>query len=95
MYFTGTGFNFATKVALWDWIFGTAFLPSLRATGVARRADLGEVPRAYGLSGEVHFPEEAVARRSTLLTTYFRQVFYAFRPRLRSVRAEAETAPAE
>ena len=35
--FTGYGFNFATKLAFWDWIFGTAHLPDK------------EKPPAYGL----------------------------------------------
>jgi sterol desaturase/sphingolipid hydroxylase (fatty acid hydroxylase superfamily) len=35
----GGGFNFATKLALWDWIFGTAVLPEKK-------------PKRYGLADE-------------------------------------------
>lgn len=42
--FTGYGFNFGTKLALWDWLFGTAYRPA------------GEKPPCYGLVG-VEFPE--------------------------------------
>jgi len=38
--------NFATKLAIWDWLFGTAFFPDRRA----RKAE------SYGLS-EIIFPE--------------------------------------
>src|SRR5262249_414267 len=37
--------NFATKIAVWDWLFGTAYLPK-------------EKPRAYGLWGGGSFPEQ-------------------------------------
>ena len=36
--------NFATKLAIWDWLFGTAHLPA------------GEKPAAYGLFGDPPFP---------------------------------------
>lgn len=36
--------NFSTKLAIWDWVFGTAYLPTHRK------------PERYGLGGE-HFPE--------------------------------------
>src|SRR5262249_37285492 len=36
--------NFATKIAIWDWLFGTAYLPA------------GEKPRRYGLWGDAPFP---------------------------------------
>ncbi|WP_437301218.1 sterol desaturase family protein [Sorangium sp. So ce426] len=42
--FTGYGFNFGTKLAVWDWLFGTAYRPA------------GEKPPCYGLVG-VDFPE--------------------------------------
>lgn len=35
--------NFSTKIAAWDWLFGTAFLPAERK------------PHGYGL-GDIHFP---------------------------------------
>jgi sterol desaturase/sphingolipid hydroxylase (fatty acid hydroxylase superfamily) len=62
--YTGTGFNFATKIAIWDWVFGTAHLPP-------------EKPPAYGLGGGAPFPEEA--SRASLVTTYFKQIVHAFR----------------
>jgi len=40
---TGRGVNFGTKLAFWDWIFGTAYLPRPKK------------PSAYGLEG-VDFP---------------------------------------
>jgi sterol desaturase/sphingolipid hydroxylase (fatty acid hydroxylase superfamily) len=43
--FTGYGFNFSTKLAIWDWIFGTAHLPK------------GEKPPAYGLGDGAVYPE--------------------------------------
>lgn len=42
--------NFATKLAVWDWIFGTAFLPD------------GRKPSGYGLT-EVRFPEGYLAQQ--------------------------------
>lgn len=39
------GCNYATKLAFWDWIFGTAYLPR------------GRKPRAYGLGEGAIFPE--------------------------------------
>jgi sterol desaturase/sphingolipid hydroxylase (fatty acid hydroxylase superfamily) len=35
--YKGYGFNYATKLAVWDWLFGTAYLPA-------------EKPPGYGLS---------------------------------------------
>jgi len=74
--FTGAGFNFGTKLAIWDWLFGTAYLPYLRETKVAKRSDLGDHPPGYGLSGG-GFPEETT--RASLATTYFKQIAWAFR----------------
>ena len=42
---TEGGINYGTKLAIWDWMFGTVYLPK------------GEKPKAYGLSGGVVFPE--------------------------------------
>ncbi|MEO1334709.1 MAG: sterol desaturase family protein, partial [Myxococcota bacterium] len=39
------GKNFSTKIALWDWVFGTAYLPAHK-------------PKSYGLGGE-NFPIKA------------------------------------
>ncbi|MFT3766729.1 MAG: sterol desaturase family protein [Minicystis sp.] len=41
--YTGYGFNYGTKFAFWDWLFGTAYLPAKK-------------PPGYGVSGE-EFPE--------------------------------------
>jgi sterol desaturase/sphingolipid hydroxylase (fatty acid hydroxylase superfamily) len=40
--YVGDGMNYGTKLAIWDWIFGTAHLPK-------------EKPPGYGLSEE--FPD--------------------------------------
>jgi sterol desaturase/sphingolipid hydroxylase (fatty acid hydroxylase superfamily) len=79
--FTGTGFNFATKIAAWDWVFGTAHLPK------------EEKPRAYGLAGGAPFPEEST--RASLVTTYFKQLGFAFRrfEREREPEPEAGALP--
>jgi sterol desaturase/sphingolipid hydroxylase (fatty acid hydroxylase superfamily) len=83
-HFTGTGFNFATKIAVWDWLFGTAHLPDLQ-----RGAN--EKPRAYGLAGEDSYPEETAAKAS-LVTTYFKQIAAAFR-RFDASAASAPSRP--
>ena len=41
--YTGYGFNYGTKFAFWDWLFGTAYLPARK-------------PPGYGLAGE-EFPQ--------------------------------------
>jgi sterol desaturase/sphingolipid hydroxylase (fatty acid hydroxylase superfamily) len=46
---TEGGFNYSTKLAIWDWIFGTAYLPETR-------------PAGYGLSGGVVFPKGYLAQ---------------------------------
>jgi len=74
--FTGHGFNYGTKLAVWDWLFGTAYLPYLRETAVADRRALGDTPRGYGLAGTEGFPEETDGL--SLVTTYFKQVLFAF-----------------
>jgi sterol desaturase/sphingolipid hydroxylase (fatty acid hydroxylase superfamily) len=38
------GFNYSTKIAVWDWLFGTAYLPK-------------DKPPRYGISGGVRFPK--------------------------------------
>jgi len=43
--------NFSTKLAFWDWIFGTAFLPQSRK------------PRAYGLE-DAEYPEAYLAQHA-------------------------------
>lgn len=39
------GKNFSTKIAIWDWLFGTAYLPK------------GQKPKSYGLGAGTDFPE--------------------------------------
>jgi len=39
------GVNFATKIALWDWLFGTAYLPKAKK------------PESYGIYGNPVFPK--------------------------------------
>jgi sterol desaturase/sphingolipid hydroxylase (fatty acid hydroxylase superfamily) len=56
--------NFSTKIAVWDWLFGTAYLPRTK-------------PRAYGLWGGAPFPESAGWRGAML--DYFAQIAWAFR----------------
>lgn len=41
--FSGYGFNYATKLAVWDWLFGTAYLPARK-------------PPGYGIAGGERFP---------------------------------------
>jgi sterol desaturase/sphingolipid hydroxylase (fatty acid hydroxylase superfamily) len=41
--------NFGTKLAIWDWIFGTAFLPATK-------------PKGYGLAAGDRYPEGYVAQ---------------------------------
>src|SRR5262249_19024537 len=57
--------NFSTKIAVWNWLFGTACLPK-------------DKPRAYGLWGDVPFPEQAGWRGA--LVDYFAQHAYSVRP---------------
>jgi sterol desaturase/sphingolipid hydroxylase (fatty acid hydroxylase superfamily) len=45
---TSGGINFGTKLAIWDWLFGTAFLPRQKPSG-------------YGLQ-DVHFPHNYFAQ---------------------------------
>jgi sterol desaturase/sphingolipid hydroxylase (fatty acid hydroxylase superfamily) len=42
---TEGGMNYSTKIAIWDWLFGTAYLPK------------DQKPPGYGLSGGEVFPE--------------------------------------
>jgi sterol desaturase/sphingolipid hydroxylase (fatty acid hydroxylase superfamily) len=44
------GANFSTKIAIWDWLFGTAYRPAHK-------------PQAYGL-GEVEYPEVGWIRQT-------------------------------
>ncbi|MBK8212532.1 MAG: sterol desaturase family protein [Myxococcales bacterium] len=39
------GVNFATKIAVWDWLFGTGYLPA------------GKKPETYGIYGNPDFPK--------------------------------------
>jgi sterol desaturase/sphingolipid hydroxylase (fatty acid hydroxylase superfamily) len=72
--FTGYGFNYSTKLAVWDWLFGTAHLPA------------GEKPPAYGLGDDAVYPEvdavgAGIVRRPVqAVWGWIAQTFYAFRP---------------
>ncbi len=64
--------NFGTKLALWDWIFGTAFLPTNRK------------PSGYGL-GDPNYPLSTdqtplVERIVDDTQAYIKQHAYSFRP---------------
>ena len=48
--YRGSGRNFATKLAIWDWLFGTAHRPDAK-------------PRGYGLAGQAEFPSGFVAQQ--------------------------------
>jgi sterol desaturase/sphingolipid hydroxylase (fatty acid hydroxylase superfamily) len=67
--------NFSTKIAIWDWLFGTAYLPR-------------DKPRAYGLWGNAPFPESAGWRGALL--DYFLQLAWAFRVGTRAVSASRD-----
>jgi sterol desaturase/sphingolipid hydroxylase (fatty acid hydroxylase superfamily) len=56
--------NFSTKIAIWDWLFGTAYLPPEKAP-------------AYGLWGGEPFPENPGWKGA--LGDYFLQHLWAFR----------------
>ena len=45
------GRNFATKLAIWDWLFNTAYLPAHK-------------PRRYGLQGNEPFPANYFAQHA-------------------------------
>jgi sterol desaturase/sphingolipid hydroxylase (fatty acid hydroxylase superfamily) len=77
--------NFATKIAVWDWIFGTAYLPEHK-------------PDSYGLWGRAPYPERPGARGA--LTDYFLQHAWSVRPwdaseRMPSSASERAADPAE
>jgi sterol desaturase/sphingolipid hydroxylase (fatty acid hydroxylase superfamily) len=96
--YLGDGMNYGTKLAIWDWLFGTGYLPK-------------EKPPGYGLT-DVAFPEEPWSevraewhgkRRTTRLVglfvrdtiyrqmkLYFVQQVFAFR----RFEAKAKDAPA-
>jgi sterol desaturase/sphingolipid hydroxylase (fatty acid hydroxylase superfamily) len=42
--FSGYGFNYATKLAIWDWIFGTAYRPATKPPGYGVAGGPGERP---------------------------------------------------
>jgi sterol desaturase/sphingolipid hydroxylase (fatty acid hydroxylase superfamily) len=46
--------NYSTKLAIWDWIFGTAYFPPLQQKKAAK-------PAGYGL-GDDHFPKNYIAQ---------------------------------
>ncbi len=55
---TEGGINFATKLAVWDWLFGTNYLP-------------GRKPGGYGL-GDVAFPSNYFAQHAFAFRTFKR-----------------------
>lgn len=77
---TEGGINYATKLAVWDYLFGTAYLPN-------------DKPKAYGLSGGVWFPDRPGLRGA--LFDYFWQHVYAFRPFEKGHTPKLHEAPAE
>lgn len=56
------GYNFATKIALWDWLFGTAYLPD------------GEKPKSYGLGADADFPENYFLQHAAMFRPFTRTV---------------------
>lgn len=68
------GTNFATKLSLWDWLFGTAYLPDPRERKAERyglgyagfpHRYLGQVLRAFGPGPFDHEPADGPAREET------------------------------
>lgn len=57
--YRGSGENFATKLALWDWLFGTAHVPAQR-------------PGGYGLSDGQPFPRGFVAQQLYAFRSFLR-----------------------
>lgn len=62
------GKNFSTKIAIWDWLFGTAYLPG------------DQKPRRYGLGSDA-FPEEreGAVPGLSMVETWARQTLSLFR----------------
>ena len=52
------GCNFSTKIAIWDWIFGTAHLPRDRK------------PRSYGLGAGEGFPENYLLQHTAMFRPF-------------------------
>jgi sterol desaturase/sphingolipid hydroxylase (fatty acid hydroxylase superfamily) len=87
--FTGEGFNYGTKLACWDWIVGTAYLPDHKPPGYGVVG--GQFPEA--LPDPEDFPDRAAVGASffprslhalgslvgTELRNYLTQQVYAFR----------------
>jgi sterol desaturase/sphingolipid hydroxylase (fatty acid hydroxylase superfamily) len=72
------GRNFATKLALWDWIFGTAYLPASKPSGYGLvSADDAAFPH-----GREQLPGVRQQLRSLMSAAgvYVHQVVFAFRP---------------
>jgi sterol desaturase/sphingolipid hydroxylase (fatty acid hydroxylase superfamily) len=68
---TEGGFNFSTKLAVWDWLFGTAYLPTTKPSGY------GITDESYPLSS-VDTPP--LQRFLDDAKSYVKQHLYAFRP---------------
>lgn len=81
--------NYATKLAIWDWIFGTAYNPDKK-------------PKGYGFTHKSHYPEEPDFEPGTgwwkklarLLIVYFDQHATMFRPFEKPIHAK-QRAPKE
>ncbi|MCX7735546.1 MAG: sterol desaturase family protein [Candidatus Kapabacteria bacterium] len=72
--YKGSGQNFATKLAIWDWIFGTAYLPK------------NEKPIRYGLDDDTYPINHQYKSQNVIIQffndfrNYIRQHIVAFRP---------------
>jgi len=53
--------NFGTKLAIWDWLFGTAFLPSYK-------------PAGYGLADDDRYPDGYLGQHLAMFRPYPRPV---------------------
>ncbi|MDX2129696.1 MAG: sterol desaturase family protein [Chloroherpetonaceae bacterium] len=80
----GNTVNFATKIAIWDWIFGTAYLPNSK-------------PKAYGLTSD-DYPLSTTStpffqRIWDDTKSYVLQTAYLFRPVRKSIKIEPKNTP--
>jgi sterol desaturase/sphingolipid hydroxylase (fatty acid hydroxylase superfamily) len=101
--YSGYGFNYSTKLAIWDWIFGTAYLPSRKPPGYG--VDDVAFPEAVPPASE--FPGPSAVRASYLprslkgaallfvieMKNYLAQQLFAFRPFAPTPERAREGAP--
>jgi sterol desaturase/sphingolipid hydroxylase (fatty acid hydroxylase superfamily) len=89
--YTGYGFNYSTKLAIWDWMFGTMYLPAGKKPpgyGMADVAFPEAVPRAREFAntapvGTSWLPRSAMGVLMLVMTevrNYVAQQLFAFRP---------------